>query len=181
MKKLSVTVALAFIGLTSGCAKDVKISAPFDEGAAKAMIQKGNNQVSGSGLIRKMNGEVVTCAGEQVSMLPVTAASREWAGYTYAYDNRASWDDSSGYHSTSGDKAINISTSEPFLRHMLTTHCDVSGRFSFKDVADGDFYVFTRINWSVYDPYAGQVTQGGSVMRKVHLKGGETKEVVLSP
>ena len=54
--------------------------------------------------------------------------------------------------------------------------CDPQGFFTFSNVANGTFYVFTRINWTV-----GSEIQGGTVMKTVVTAKGKVAEIVLSP
>jgi len=48
--------------------------------------------------------------------------------------------------------------------------------FEFGFVSDGDFYVVTEVTWMAWD-----IPQGGYLMQRVTLAGGETKKVVLTP
>ncbi|MDD9857135.1 MAG: hypothetical protein OXU96_03675 [Gammaproteobacteria bacterium] len=56
----------------------------------------------------------------------------------------------------------------------------------FKDIADGDFYVTLSITWEVpsQNPCLRGIIpdkEGGELMQRVTVSGGETKEIVLSP
>lgn len=59
---------------------------------------------------------------------------------------------------------------------VLSTTCDGQGNFRFENVADGDFYVVTAITWETAYTY-----EGGPLMKRVSLQGGETVRVVLAP
>ena len=67
---------------------------------------------------------------------------------------------------------------DPSTFYQLTkdTVCDAQGNFQFMNVADGTFYVVSRITWMV-----GYSAQGGSIMQQVTVQGGDAKQVVLSP
>jgi hypothetical protein len=55
------------------------------------------------------------------------------------------------------------------------TICDPQGHFSFTKLADGEFFVLTVVDWQV-----ARVNQGSSMIQRVPVRGGETKEIVLT-
>lgn len=139
---------------------------PFDANQAAAMLLPGPNTISGSALMRQQGGGVVTCAGRQVHLIPATdyAGMRMYAIY--------------GTEKFIGPGAGK--TFEPdqpaYYLHMKATLCNAQGFFKFDKVADGTFYVQTTVSW-----VAGRVPQGGNLMERVSVKGGETVEVTLAP
>ena len=60
--------------------------------------------------------------------------------------------------------------------YVLLFLCDPQGHFKFENLADGNFYVMTRVVWEA----PGHVYQGGEIIQKVSLSGGETKNVVIA-
>ena len=165
MKALFVVLAAA--ALLGGCAgpKTVTVDVPFNAEQARAMIKPGRNMITGSGLIRLQRGGVFTCAGEEVDLIPATeyakrrfAASFGTAGYS-PYRTRV--------------KFANTPSGYSEIRRTAT--CDAQGFFKFDKLADGDFFVTTQIVWS-----SNQTYQGGSLMQRVTVSGGEQKDVVLS-
>lgn len=164
-------LVLAFaISALAGCATNrvVKPLAPFDAEAAKKQLAEGPNSVKGSALIRQAGGGVVTCAGKPVFMMPVTAAAKEWAAQLYGTSR-------GGFHNAQG-RGIQFKGRDDMFAATRTTTCDAQGSFKFDRVADGQFFLFTRITWIV----AGSI-QGGSVMRPITLSGGQMTEIVLAP
>lgn len=170
--KLPIVIALMAIALSACGPNKIKIAVPFDENQAKAMLAPGENQVNGSALIRQSGGGIVTCAGNIVILMPVTAYARQWAKHVYGTEQ-------DGYRPTAG-LGLEFEGANTFFKNVKSTNCDVEGRFSFLNIADGEFYVFTKINWTVQDQF-GPVIQGGSIMKKIALSGGEKVETVLSP
>ena len=75
---------LALLVLTA-CAtqRSVRIGTPFDAGKARAMLAPGNNQVGGRVMAAMPNGTLVSCAGQVVSLVPLTDYAREWARQFY--------------------------------------------------------------------------------------------------
>jgi hypothetical protein len=167
--KTALAIFCCFIFGACGMNQTITIKAPFDESQAKIMLLPGTNQIKGSGLIRQAGGGVVTCAGNNVILMPVTNCAREWAKHVFGSDIQ-------GYYSTGMYRSITFSGADLFLNTVRLTNCDAAGFFNFTDVADGTFYVITRINWTVQNEI-----QGGSIMKSVTLSGGSKAEVTLSP
>lgn len=165
----SVVVGFALAAMVTGCApRVVNLSSSFDVGQAGRMTQKGVNIITGSALIRQQGGGVVTCAGLPVSLIPSTAYADERIRVLYGNNLR-------GYSSV--NQAVRFQP-DPSTFYQLTkdTVCDAQGNFQFLNVADGTFYVVSRITWMV-----GYSAQGGSIMHQVTVQGGDAKQVVLSP
>lgn len=161
-------VALAVL-LLSGCASKVQLNSKFDYAAVAPMLEPGSNSISGSALIRQVGGGIVTCAGYPVYLMPVSEYAREWAKRIYKSD-------AGGFFMTKGRGIVFTNLDPSFTKAVRETKCNAQGFFSFPDVADGNFFVFTKINW-----YAGDVAQGGSIMKAVSLRGAQKAEVVLAP
>ena len=131
------------------------------------MLRQGTNTIKGSGLIRQQGGGVVTCAGNEVFLIPATAYSTERM--------KAIYSSAEGGLYTAGQIKFEPSPPE-YVANMRTTKCDAQGGFVYDRVADGKFYVVSSAVWIVRDS-----RQGGSIMKSATLSGGETKYVVLSP
>ncbi len=58
---------------------------------------------------------------------------------------------------------------------MRKTKANGEGRFEFTGVADGDYYVATKVQWM-----AGDIAQGGSLMEPVSVRNGATVEVIMT-
>ncbi|HNC51423.1 MAG TPA: hypothetical protein PLO14_04160 [Accumulibacter sp.] len=164
---------LAAFALT-GCAVEpttFQITAPFDAAMASRLLAKGPNTIRGSALIRQRGGGVVTCAGQEVRLTPATHYANERSGRIYG-----SWD--SGYRSASGNNRMVFSPDPPEYKNLtLQTICDAQGFFKFDKVANGEFLISTIIAWQVNN----YRTEGGAIMQRVTVNGGETKEIVLTP
>ena len=55
------------------------------------------------------------------------------------------------------------------------TRANGEGRFEFKNIADGDYYVVTPVSWM-----AGNMPQGGSLMERATIRGGNTVDLVMT-
>jgi hypothetical protein len=161
---------LILAAVLSGCgSRGITLQAPFDNTQATRQLAAGANTVKGSALMRQRGGGVVTCAGLPVHLMPVTPRAREWATHLYG--------GSGGGFFNVGSGTLNLADDgSGFVQAIRTTHCDTQGNFRFDQVADGEFFVFSRITW-----YAGNALQGGSIMKPVKLENGSTAELVLAP
>jgi hypothetical protein len=163
-----------FISLVMvGCAQQITLMNQFDEASALKALQAGKNTIKGSALIKQNNGGSVTCAGTSVRLIPVNAYSIE--RFQYIYNNT----DRGFTRQMFANQASPFANDNPAYRQAVKeTVCDAQGFFKFENIADGEFFVLSAIQWN---PTGGIVLQGGSLFRKVAVKGGETKEVVLAP
>jgi hypothetical protein len=161
-----------FVLQLSACASNQYVeikSVKFDKAQADKMMMPGKNKISGSALIRQQGGGVVTCAGLDVYMMPATDYAKKWAGVIYGSEK-------GGYKPTNLQGIEFINLDKDFSQSIVAEKCTPSGNFVFNKVADGEFYVFTKINWS-----AGGYIQGGSISKAVIVSGGAEATVVLSP
>lgn len=172
MKKL--VLAVIAMAALSGCANNrmVTLNIPFDEAAARKLLEPGTNAIQGSGLIRQGGGGIVTCAGRPVVLIPNTAYAQGWMQEVFKSKD-------GGYKSTANDGVV-FQDSAAFDAAQKTTQCDALGAFSFDEVADGEFYVLTTVKWNVATGF-GPIPQGGALAKLVKPSGGKTTKVVLAP
>lgn len=170
MRKLIFLSAAALLAgcVTPATVPSYDIQASFDAAAAKAQLAEGPNTIKGSALIRQQGGGVVTCAGQQVYLIPATAYATERIRALYGNTER-------GINAARRNYRFNPDPPE-YLSLVRTTRCDAQGSFTFERVADGPFYVSTQVSWTVANSL-----QGGNLMHFVSVKGGQTGSVVLSP
>lgn len=171
---LKIIPALAAL-LLAGCAttepRVIQMVFPFDETEVTAAMQPGANTVTGNAFLRQRGGAVVTCAGASVTLFPATRYSVERVKHMY------------------GNSRDGVRTVAEYRRDRLQfnpdppgyqsaareTRCDAQGRFTFDRVADGDWFVVTTVVWST-GPYN---TEGGTLMQRFSLAGGESKSLVI--
>lgn len=169
--KLSYRALVLFSALAiTGCASSptiVQLSSQFDKTAAENLLVDGINSVQGNALIRQQGGGVVTCAGNEVYFFPVTEYATERMMYIYRSNQK-------GYRRFGNYKFV--PDIQDYQRLSKVTQCDAQGDFEFENLADGDFYIVTQIFWMV-----SYNRNGGFLMKRVKLSGGETEKIVLTP
>ena len=134
------------------------------------MQDDGTNTVEGSAFLRQRGGDVVTCAGETVSLIPQSAYAAERVLHAFGTTQRAA---------ISLPVELDVPVPE-YERLILESTCDAQGDFVFRNVPDGGYYVWTRVTWEVSMSY-GTFMQGGAVMAPVEVAGGEAVSLVISP
>lgn len=161
-----------------------RIQALYDPAAHE--VREGGNIVQGNALIPLNDGDAVTCRGMAVDLLPVTPYTTERMMVTFDSDRE-------GYRSVrisggalrlpGGDTRTRAAFPpfEPENDHFQrsaerTTRCDSRGDFEFSDVADGADFVVTAITLQ-----SDRLPAGGSLKKRVSLRGGRTTRVVLAP
>jgi len=167
MKLLIVTAAVA--ALLMGCTAPTQVSTnpiarpPFPEHEYAALATTGTAIVTGQAFLKTLGGDVKTAAGEGVYLNPVTSYS------TYAYT------------ASDGDQRPMAPPDQRLLQYVKSVTADATGRFTFKNVPPGDYYVTTKVTWQAPTGYQGALsTQGGVLRKRVTAKNSESTEVILT-
>ena len=171
MKKLSLVFTV--LALSSCAVAPVTLTETFDEAEAEKQIKDGKNTIEGSAVWREKNGGIQKCSGYQVFLYPATKYAAERLKYQYG-------DGENGSREAKKEKIIFVPDEWNFHQLSRKTVCDVDGKFEFENVADGDYFVETKIVWGNPEE-PEQQTEGGSLMKKISIKGGKKIKIVLSP
>lgn len=192
MKKLLVVLLAATLAVVvSSCAIQQKpklvLTHPYDASEVQKLSNlRGKNKLIVNGFLRTNNGEVKTCAAMTVYLKPLTARNEEIAqkvfgnieGGIILYDS-VTGDNTSPYSGIEGEEEL-----LKLPNYNRTETCNSDARATFNNVADGTYYVAADIVWQVHrvDWLGTQrvAAEGGSIMRRVAVRGGETKEVILT-
>jgi hypothetical protein len=168
MKKL-VVIGLSILAL-AGCQgpQTLEPSTDFDTNAASIINKKGSGGVYGQAFLKQAGGEVVTCAGNEITLIPATDYATQRLQMYYGSSDY-------GYRSY---YMLNITDAEEegYYSYTRTTVCDAQGNFKFKNVANGTYYVTTTVIWAV-SQYSNA---GGALMHKVEVKNGRDAELIMT-
>jgi hypothetical protein len=168
MKTKLLLIYLATLVLTACAPMEIKkLNSYFDANQAAFINKTGKNTITGSALIRQQGGGTVTCAGVPVILIPVTAYSSERMTAIYGNTNKGA--------RFRGNIKFEPESAE-YQSYMKNTLCNAQGFFTFKNLADGEYFVTTKITWTISD-----MPQGGVLMQRVTVKNGETADIVLAP
>jgi hypothetical protein len=131
----------------------VKMQAPFDYRDHEPYARKGENGITGQGLVHRQE-TVLTCAGSRVLLLPGTAYFREMIG-----------------HIVAGSEPEPPETPYPSLKGMIRrTQCDAKGYFRFSEVPAGEWFVLTQVN----------TPRSTVLIQEVTISDGTTPQVLLT-
>ncbi|WP_158498664.1 carboxypeptidase regulatory-like domain-containing protein [Martelella endophytica] len=146
----------------TGCVTAPEPKTAFNADEAAFVHAEGRNTITGQAFLRRNDGVVVYAAGSDVHLIPKTAYSTERMDGIYR-----------------GAKINTYIQSPPmpdgYLAAMRDTRADGEGRFAFAGVADGSYYIVTTVEWLV-----GYTPQGGNLMEEVSVKGGETRDIIMT-
>ncbi len=122
---------------------------------------EGKGTITGQAFLRTRGGEVKTCAGSEVILVPDNAYTRE--SRTAAL--------SGNYSSVRWDPN--------YYDYRRKSICDAQGRFTFRSLPAGKWGVATAVVWEAPSGQ-GLLPQGGSLAQYVSLAEGQTAEIVLT-
>lgn len=122
----------------------------------------GKGAIEGQAFLRRNDGVVVYAAGSEVKLIPATAYAEERMTAIYGAAKIAYWN--AGFKNDD----------QSYYQYMKTTIADGEGKFAFKEIADGSYFVVTTVTWM-----AGNVPQGGTLMERVTISGGSMQQVIL--
>ena len=158
---------ILFVIFLTGCLTPIQITSMHDFENAHKMLD-GNNTIKGSALIRQLGGGVVTCAGNEVSLMPVEPMFNELISKIYG-------------NSIKGYKRIHPKVTFASNQNLgqvaiKKTLCNAQGFFSFENIGDGEFFVETSIRWGTEI-----IPEGGVMFVRVSVKDGQEIDIVLTP
>lgn len=176
MNKLAIAalafVALAFAGCNPGAPK-VEIHSAYNPDEIAYMKIPGNNTIKVNAFLRQRGGGNVTCAGNNVALVGAsTYATERMIAYFGSVANPRLY---------RGQVIVPEPSDSRYNEDAVRKICDSSGWAIFDNVADGDYYLTTIVSWETATGYnASMEWNGGGLMRKVSVSGGESVEVIIT-
>jgi len=159
--------SLSLVAFLVGCAAPVQVvpvrRIPFPEAEYLALPKTGTSTVKGQAFLKTRGGDVKTAAGSQVFLNPLTSYSIQWYESSYL-PNRP------------------IENYDPRLdAYMRIQQADGSGRFAFKNVPAGEYFVTTAVTWEAPTGYqAAMQKQGGVITKRIKVNAGEELDVIIT-
>jgi len=156
-----LAVAFSACSLTS-CGPTIKsyaLTQSYNEIDFKPFAGPGPSSLSGQGFLKTVGGDVKTCAGNKVYLVPSTAYNDEVIEHSHRNESVSNRDPQSSQ----------------FTRQVI---CDATGTFSFAQVPALRWYVVTTVTWGVPNKY-GVDKQGGDLVQQVNLMRG-ANQVILT-
>jgi hypothetical protein len=149
--------------MITGCATyqpqpPVQMQTTFNYEEHRAYSQTGTSTIRGQGFLRQKGGGTVTCAGNEVILVPATSFFREFIRLLRTGKIPATENVDSSY------KAI-----------FKQSQCDAQGNFLFDNLPSGNWLVMTEVRWSI-----GYSQQGGVLMKEISISNNESVQVLLT-
>ena len=148
-----------------------EISATFDPAEVAWAKEAGSNTITGNAVLRTVGGDAKTCAGLEVNLVPMSSYAKARFDVMYGGLSR-------GILPASINKQWS-STDPRYVEAARRTRCDSQGNFIFERIPDGQYYVTAMVVWGVPQQYHTS-TEGGVLMEKITVSGGETKRLILT-
>jgi len=146
---------------------EVRLAAPesphstFDEQDFAQYAAAGTSSIVGQAFLKTRGGDVKLGAGNEVLLCPVTPYSTEYFERQVVREEQLQPPD------------------ERILRYFKSTVADASGRFEFKNLPAGEYFLGCKITWEVQG-VAGTETVGGAAYARVRVDSGEVAKVILT-
>jgi hypothetical protein len=136
---------------------------PFPAAEYAKLQKTGTAVVRGQAFLKTRGGDVKTAAGNEVLLNPVTSYSDEWYAAYFV-------------------KKQQLVDPDPrlfdYVRKQLA---DGDGRFVFREVPAGEYYLTATVSWEAPVGYNGHLRpQGGVISKRISVKEGESAEIVLT-
>jgi hypothetical protein len=151
-------------------AKSYQMTATFDKNEIAWSQKAGTSTIRGSALLRTRGGEVKTCAGYSVEIIPESTYARERMLHIFGQEE-------SGYASRATPFS---STDDDYVNSIITSTCDAQGVFEATKLAAGTYFVTAKVTWQVPFLSYSSMTEGGMLMKKISVGISEDKKVVLT-
>lgn len=161
-------VATVLCAVLAACTT-ARLTTTFDPAEAAYINETGNGMIQGQAFLRRNDGMVVYAAGSEVQLIPATRYAQE--RMNAIYQGRR-------YVSVLGSKKFE--NDDPrYYGYTRKTVANGEGRFEFKDVAPGRYFVMTSVFWTP-NPNA-IIPEGGGLMHEVTVTGdGKPINIIMS-
>jgi len=151
---LSVVVCLD--GCTEAEIKPAEGTA-FEVSEYNSPNKEGTGIITGRGFVKTKGGKVKTLAGETVRLHPVSLYSDQW------------------FELASNEKVYKAAYDHRVEDYVFMTIADDDGRFTFKDVPAGEYYLTAEVFWFTPDE-----VYRGSFRKEITVENDKTLDVILS-
>ncbi len=148
----------------------IKLTTTFDPEVAKYVLENGSAVIDGSASITDPNGETISCAGNNVFLVPVTDYSTERYQHLFGKNDNGFSSDDVIFH-------VRFKPDNPEFRdYMKVSTCNYIGEFTFDNVADGDYYLGTNI---ISEVEGYNTIEGGALAKKISIQNGKNLHIKL--
>lgn len=146
----------------------------FDAQAIAWSQKPGDNAIIGTAALND-RGKTKTCARLEVRLVPDARYTRQRIAMLYGTATEGFVDADQARRVQERPGAV---VDPAYARSHKVATCDAKGRFAFKSLADGTYFVLAPIVWRTA---GATTTDGGFLMQRVNVKGGQTVQLHMTP
>lgn len=177
MHRAKVLAAVSFAVLLAACETTPLSSRndpSFDPTDVAWSKQRGANTIVGTAQLKAGDGVTRSCASLSVRLAPDSSYTRERVELLYG-DADAAYVSATEAKRARAQPGANVKAA--YEKSLKAATCDAKGRFTFKNLPDGTYYVMAPVVWR---GKIGEVSEGGFFMRRVTVEGGETARLAMN-
>lgn len=177
MKKfLGIALLTGLAGCVTMQPKTVeyKITSEFNSEFARNQIANGSGEINGTAFLRQKGGGVVTCAGGNVYLFPVTDYASDRVFHLYGGVPSINNVVSQNMRTVQNRKPLFVPDPPEYKEYSKTTKCDANGEFKFSQVKDGEYFINTSVVWQV------QTYQGGLLLARTKVENGKSPRIIMT-
>lgn len=162
MRTSLVAVAVAAVWLSGCSARQVQVTTRLTDNEIAAYTGAGSCTIKGQAFLKTRGGEVRFGAGEKVILFPDLPILREILSI-----------------GRSGQQPVlEPNVHQAWGNLWRTTQADGEGKFDFRKIPCGAWYVESRVVWEVFSNYSSSV-QGGLVSSFVQVSPDDSPAKVM--
>ncbi len=173
-KSLPLAIAAAAMMLSACATAPSPPVAHFDPASVAWAKKPGPNAIAGIARVEAENGKLRTCASLPVRLAPDSSYTRERVERLYG-DSDAAFVDAERAQRVRAQPGASVT--KAYEKSLKASVCDANGRFVFKNLPDGTYYVMAPVVWR---NKIGEVTEGGFFMQRITVRRGETKRIAMA-
>jgi hypothetical protein len=132
----------------------------FDPAEAAYINETGNTTINGQGFQKRKDGVVVYAAGSDVALIPTSAYAINRVDQIFKEQKSVNINEVNG-------KFFEVTEPE-YVKYQKIVKADNKGRFTFNNVATGNYFIVTTITWN-----AGDKAQASALVEKVTATADE--------
>jgi hypothetical protein len=165
---------LTAASMLSACVHQKAPITPFDPAKTSWSTQAGPNVIAGVAHLATADGGMRSCASLPVRLAPDSIYTRQRVALLYG-GTISSFVNAKEAHRVRGKPGAKVD--KAYARSLKASVCDLQGRFTFKNLPDGTYFVMAPVVWGNRQ---GDVNEGGYFMQRITVSGGETRRISMT-
>ena len=146
----------------------------FDPTTVAWSLERGGSRISGQGFLGTRGGNIKTCAGNEVFLIPDSPYAKFRMQVFYGGLER-------GFLGSRRSFAQREHPDPDYVKTSRKAVCDADGRFTFSRLPAGRYYVVTTVVWEAATGWGGRPElQGGDIMLGVDVAADDEQVIVVT-